>query len=326
MTSIYEPRFTDENAAREYLEALHWPEGPVCPHCGSVNAKRLPAQRGRPTKAHPEGAIRNGVVQCNDCRQQYSVTVGTVFESSKVPLNKWLLANHLLCASKKGMSAHQLHRMLGVTYKTAWFMAHRIREAMVSTDDTPMGGNGAVVEVDETFFGRDKTAKPSKLALHHMNKIVALVDRATGRSTSTVVTGSLSIATIGPLLSNIDRNSVLMTDEAKHYVTLGNNFARHDTVNHRKGEYVRKGDDKVHSNTVEGFFGIFKRGMVGTYQHCGQQHLQRYLAEFDFRYTNRIAKGFDDACRADVALKGIVGKRLTYRRINGQSQAASLGA
>ena len=144
---ITAPRFTDEDKAREHLEALRWPEGPFCPHCGSFNAKRLPAQYGRPTKAHPEGAIRKGIIQCNDCRKQYSATVGTLFESSKIPLHKWLLATHLLCASKKGMSAHQLHRMLGITYKSAWFMFHRIREAMRDESGEPLGGDGGMVEV-----------------------------------------------------------------------------------------------------------------------------------------------------------------------------------
>jgi transposase-like protein len=312
MTSIYEPRFTDENAAREHLESLQWPNGPVCPHCKSANAKRLPAQRGRPTKAHPEGAIRAGVVQCNDCRKQYSVTVGTVFESSKIPLHKWLLANHLIVASKKGISAHQLHRMLGVTYKTAWFMAHRIREAMISTDDSPLGCPGGDVEADETYFGKDQLAKRSRTPIHHMNKIVSLIDRQTGRSVSVVFTQALNSENIAKhLYTHIDRQSRLITDEANFYKAPGKQFSKHESVSHARKEYAR-GD--VTTNTVEGFFGIFKRGMRGIYQHCGQQHLGRYLAEFDFRYTHRIANGYDDAERADMALKGITGKRLTYRR------------
>lgn len=311
-TNIYEPRFQNEDAAREHLEGLHWPYGPVCPHCESKDTKRLPAQRGRKTKAHPEGALRKGVVQCNDCRQQFTVTVGTVFESSKVPLHKWLLATHLMCASKKGISAHQLHRMLGVTYKTAWFMAHRIREAMVPTDDTPMGGPGGTVEVDETYIGRDKTKALSRTPIQHMNRVVSLVDRVTGRSTSVVFTESFGPANVSKLLfTRIDRQSRLVTDEAKAYIAPGRHFAAHETVNHRIKEYAR-GD--VTTNTVEGFFGIFKRGMRGIYQHCGQQHLHRYLAEFDFRYSNRSGLGTNDAERADLALKGITGKRLTYRR------------
>jgi len=313
MTNLTAPHFTDENAAREHLEALRWPDGPVCPHCGSVDAKRLPAQRGRPTKAHPEGKVRAGVIQCNGCREQFSVTVGTVFESSKVALNKWLLATHLMVSSKKGISAHQLHRMLGVTYKTAWFMAHRIREAMISDDDTPMGGGGGMVEVDETFIGR--VPGESRMAIHNMNKVVSLVDRVTGRASSIVFTGHFSAASIAPILAqHVSPEARLMTDEAKHYKLPGKAFSGHESVSHAKGEYVRKGAPEIHTNTIEGFFGIFKRGMRGIYQHCSSQHLQRYLVEFDFRYTNRAALGIGDDERAEIALKGIAGKRLTYRR------------
>jgi transposase-like protein len=314
MTNLTAPRFIDADAAREHLEALRWPDGPVCPHCGSVDAKRLPAQRGRPTKAHPEGKLRAGVVQCNGCREQFTVTVGTVFESSKVALNKWLLANHLIVSSKKGISSHQLSRLLGVTYKTAWFMAHRIREAMTSTNDTPMGGGGGMVEVDETFIGR--VPGESRMAIHNMNKIVSLVDRATGRATSIVFTGHFTADSIRPILQqHMSPEARLMTDEARHYRPLGKLFASHKYVAHARGEYVRKGASDIHTNTVEGFFGIFKRGMRGIYQHCGSQHLQRYLAEFDFRYSNRSGLGIDDDQRADISLLGIGGKRLTYRRV-----------
>lgn len=315
MTNLTAPRFTDADAAREHLEALRWPQGPVCPRCGSVDAKRLPDQRGKPSKRHPEGAVRKGVIQCNGCRQQFTVTVGTVFEDSKVPLNKWLLANHLMVASKKGISAHQLHRMLGVTYKTAWFMAHRIREAMTSTDDTPMGGNGGDVEVDETYIGRVPGA--SRTPIHNMNKVISLVDRTTGRATSVVFTGHFTADTVGAILNDrVATDTRLLTDEARFYKLPGKAFTGgHETVNHRVGEYVRKGDRAIHTNTIEGFFGIFKRGMRGIYQHCGSQHLQRYLAEFDFRYSNRVALGINDDQRAELSLKGIAGKRLTYRRI-----------
>ncbi|HEY0411806.1 MAG TPA: IS1595 family transposase [Allosphingosinicella sp.] len=305
MTSLTAPRFTNEDKAREHLEALRWPEGPYCPHCGSFNATRLQGTKARP-----------GTVQCNDCRQQFTVTVGTVFERSKVPLNKWLLCNHLMVSSKKGISAHQIHRMLGVTYKTAWFMCHRIREAM-KQDSGPMGGPGVTVEADETFFGKDKKAPPSRTPIRNMNKIVSLVDRATGRATSFVVTDALNAETVSHILyTNVHRSSTLQTDEANHYKRPGKEFAFHYSVNHRVGEYVRRDDPTVHTNTIEGFFGIFKRGMKGIYQHCGQQHLHRYLAEFDFRYTNRMANGFNDDERASEALKGIAGKRLTYRRIS----------
>lgn len=315
MTNLTAPHFIDADKAREHLEALRWPDGPFCPHCGSFDAKRLPDQRGKPSKRNPEGSIRKGVVQCNDCRKQFSVTVGTVFEDSKVPLNKWLLATHLMCASKKGVSSHQLHRMLGVTYKTAWFMSHRIREAMKPTDCGPMGGPGCDVEADETYFGKDKNAPPSRTPIRNMNKIVSLVDRATGRATSFVVTEALSASTVSAILfTNVDRQSRLITDEARHYIRPGREFAAHGSVNHSADEYVSLADRTIHTNTIEGFFGIFKRGMKGVYQHCGQHHLHRYLAEFDFRYSNRAANGFNDAERAAEALKGIAGKRLTYRR------------
>jgi transposase-like protein len=302
-TNLFEPRFQNADKAREYLEALHWPHGPVCPHCGSGDdQKRLEGKAHRP-----------GLVQCNSCRQQYTVTVGTVFERSKVPLNKWLLATHLMCASKKGMSAHQLHRMLGVTYKTAWFMAHRIREAMTDQNPDPMGGLGSIIEADETYFGKDKTAAKSRTPIRNMNKIVALIDRTTGRATSVVFTDQLTSGNVQRLLfTRVDRASRLITDEANHYKAVGKAFAKHETVNHRIKEYAR-GD--VTTNTVEGFFGIFKRGMKGIYQHCGQNHLHRYVAEFDFRYSNRSAHGVEDRERTDIALKGITGKRLTYRRI-----------
>ena len=263
-----------------------------------------------------EGAAhRKGLIHCRDCRGQYSVTVGTVFERSKVPLNKWVLATYLICSSKNGISAHQLHRMLGVQYKTAWFMAHRIREAMTTGDDLPpMGKDGTTVEVDETYIGR--VPGDSRMAIHNKNKIISLVDRATGRATSIVFDGHFSAASIAPILAkHVAPQAHLMTDGAHMYKTAGKAFAGHQYVDHARGEYVRRGDATIHINTIEGFFGIFKRGMRGVYQHCGSQHLQRYLVEFDFRYTNRIACGVNDDDRTDIALRGISGKRLTYRRI-----------
>jgi transposase-like protein len=311
------PRYTDETAAREHLEGLRWPEGPFCPHCGSMKATRLPAVRGKPSKRNPEGKLRHGIIQCNDCRQQYSVTVGTLFEDSKVPLHKWLLCNHLLVSSKKGISAHQIHRMLGVTYKTAWFMCHRLRAAM-DQDSGPMGGEGVGIEADETYFGKDKTAPASRTPIRNMNKIVSLIDRSTGRAKSFVVTERLTSETVAHILyTNVDRASTLYTDEALHYVRPGREFASHYSVNHSDKEYVRYGAPEITTNTIEGFFGIFKRGMKGVYQHCGQQHLQRYVTEFDFRYSHRVACGYSDEDRAAAALMGIYGKRLTYRRTCG---------
>lgn len=294
---ITAPRFNDETAAREHLEALHWPNGPVCPHCGSFSATRLEGKKHRA-----------GLIQCNDCREQFTVTVGTVFERSKVPLHKWLLCTHFLCASKKGMSAHQIGRMLGVTYKTAWFMCHRIREAMKPTTIEPMGGTDSVVEADETYVGgkaknRAFGAPPKKQA------VVALVERD-GRVASFHV-ANVTAKTLRPLIvTTVRRDSYLMTDESAVYPKLGGEFKGHGTVNHSAKEYVTTGGFK-HTNTVENFFSIFKRGLIGTYHHVSEAHLGRYCTEFDFRYNSRL---ISDAERSEAALEGIRGKRLTYRR------------
>ena len=303
MTDITAKRFKTEHAARKHLEAIRWPDGPICPHCGSIdNAHRIKGKSARP-----------GLWFCADCRKQFSVTVGTLFERSHVPLHKWLLANHLICASKKGMSAHQLHRMLGVTYKTAWFMAHRIREAMRDNPDLgPLGGPNKVVEADETFVGgkaknRAFGPPPKKEA------VFALVERD-GKMHSFHVP-AVNAKTLRPILvTQIDRKSYLMTDEAGSYVKVGREFVGHGTVNHSIQEYVRGGF--WHTNTVENYFSILKRGITGVYQHVSQQHLKRYLGEFDFRYNERIGLGTSDDERADKALKGIEGKRLTYRLAN----------
>ena len=294
---LTDPIFTDADKAREHLEATRWADGVVCPHCGGV--ERLKKLEG---KSH-----RPGLYQCGQCRRQFTVTVGTVFERSKVPLNKWLLATYLLCSSKKGMSAHQLHRMLGVTYKTAWFMFHRIREGMTDGEPFNGGNTGGVVEVDETFCGRDKS-KPKGRGGHHKYKILTLVDRTTGKARSIVI-DDLTMKTILPILrENIEAKATIYTDEAGQYKRLSNDFAGHDFVSHSAGEYGR---GEIHTNTIEGFFSIFKRGMKGIYQHCGRQHLHRYTAEFDFRYSNRHISDWE---RTTVAIKGIAGKRLTYRR------------
>ena len=300
-------RFRDEAAARRHLEALQWPDGPVCPHCGVLD------------RASAISGGRKGLWFCNACRSQYSVTVGTVFERSKVPLHTWLYANHLLCSSKKGISSHQLARMLGVTYKTAWFMAHRIREAMapVEGQQGPLGGEGKIVEADETFTGqRDGTTWMEKRGGRHKIAVLALVERK-GKVRSFKLGGHPSKEEIQNIVrANVDRKTHVMTDEARHYHSdLG---MKHSTVHHASGEYVR---GSVSTNTVEGVFSVFKRGMIGTYQHCGEQHLQRYLNEFDFRYNNRVALGIGDEGRADNALKGIVGKRLTYRRTDKAAHA-----
>jgi len=322
MTDIFSPRFQNEDEARKHLEALHWPNGPFCPHCGSFDAKRLPAQKGRKTKAHPEGMIRKGVVQCNDCRQQYTVTVGTVFESSKVPLNKWLLANHLLCASKKGISGHQMARMLGVTYKTAWFMMHRIREAMKDTHPGPMGGYGETIEADETYVGgkvknrsnkqrRNMIAQEGRVSLKSKEAVVSLVERG-GRVRSFHVANVNGNTLRHVLVTNADRGSWLMTDDHSGYKAVGTEYVGHGVVAHSKGEYGRAG--VFHTNTIEGYFSILKRGIIGVYHHVSKAHLQRYCSEFDFRYNTRKLNDFE---RAEQSLLGAVGKRLTYRRAGG---------
>jgi transposase-like protein len=292
-----EKHFHDENAAYAYLEARIWPNGPVCPHCGGVD--RIGKLKGKST--------RIGIYKCYQCRKPFRATVGTVFEASHIPLRLWLQAIHLMASSKKGVSSNQLHRILGVTLKSAWFMSHR-REAMRALNMEPMSG---VVEADETFIGRvegaDQYLKTRGWA--HKNVVLTLVARG-GSARSFHVEGT-RIADIAPILrANLLREAQLMTDEGSHYSGVGREFASHDTVIHSKDEYVR---GEIHTNTVEGFYSIFKRGMKGVYQHCKEKHLHRYLSEFDFRYNNRIALGVDDVQRSDNALRGIVGKRLTYR-------------
>ena len=310
MSILSKPYFHDEEAAYEHLEAVIWPKGPVCPHCGCVG--RISA-----IKPNPEKRVRYGLKKCGDCKKQFTVKVGTVFEASKVKLHLWLQAVHLMVSSKKGISSHQLHRVLEVTYKTAWFMAHRIREAMRDGDLAPFGSGGGVVEVDETFIGHDKTVKPKGdkkgRGYAHKRKVLSLVDRTTGRARSMVV-DSLKAADLLPILKeNIAAEAIVYTNEAGQYKNLGRDFAEHGFVAHGAGEYV---SGKVHTNTIEGYFSIFKRGMKGTYQHCAKKHLHRYTAEFAFRYSNRIAEGFDDSDRSRIALAGIKGKRLKYQGTN----------
>jgi transposase-like protein len=301
-----EPRFTNDDAAREHLESLRWPNGPVCPHCGGI--ERNSALHG---KSH-----RAGLYFCGDCRTQFTVTVGTVFERSKIPLHKWLLANHLICSSKKGMSAHQLHRILQITYKSAWFMAHRLREAMDTGSAGPLGGGGSAVEVDETYWGNVGKQRTGARGFDHKMKTVSLVER--GGEKRSFHVANVTAKTVAPILrEQVAKKTRLMTDEAKVYKKIGKDFSSHESVNHSAKEYAR-GD--VTTNTVESSFAILKRGLYGTFHHVSEQHLQRYATEFDFKWNHREKLGFDDAARADVALKGISGKRLTYRRI-GEAQA-----
>lgn len=306
MSVLSAPYFHDEAAAFAKLESVIWPEGPVCPHCG--NREKVYA-----IKANPDQRVRHGLKKCGSCKKQFTVKVGTVFEHGRIPLHKMLQAVYLMCSSRKGVSAKQLERTLEVTYKTAWFLAHRIREAMRSGDlDVPFGSGGGAVEADETFIGREPGV-PVKQGVAHKRKVLTLIDRDTKRARSIVV-DNLKPVTLGPILAeNIAKEARLMTDEAHHYKRIGKEYASHETVNHGREEYVR-GD--VTTNTAEGYFSVFKKGMRGVYQHCAKKHLHRYLAEFDFRYNEREANGVDDRARTDAALSGIVGKRLTYRRAN----------
>jgi transposase-like protein len=310
-SAFNKPHFQNDEAARAYLAALRWPNGAVCPHCGSIDKHY--ELKGESHRA--------GLYKCLHCRKQFSVTVGTVFERSKIALHVWFKAVYLLCSSKKGMSSHQLHRTLGVTYKTAWFMTHRIREAMRPDNATPFGKGGSGVEVDETFFGKSGIPPSKKgTGYRHLNKVLSLVDRKSGQARSMVI-DNLKASTIVPILrENIAQEARVLTDDAGQYRGLSLAFERHNVVNHKQGEYVSFSDRTAHTNTIEGFFSIFKRGMKGVYQHCGKQHLHRYLAEFDFRYSQRERLDVNDSQRANVALKGIGGKRLTYRRTGGSAQ------
>lgn len=298
--------FHNEDAARAHFEQIRWPEGRACPHCGTLDNSTL--LKGKST--------RRGLYKCKDCRKPFTATMGTIYERSHIPLHKWLLATHLMVSSKKGISAAQLHRNLGFgSYRTAWFMAHRIREAMRNDDQTPMGAGGGDVFADETYFGRNPAAPRNRMAIRGMNQILTLVDRTTGRSTSMVFDGTITNATIKPILeANIAKEARLITDDARHYKIAAKEFAAHGFVSHTSGEYVSREDRSITSNQIEGFFGIFKRGMRGIYQHCGKQHLHRYLAEFDFRYTNREATGCNDTDRTNRALTGTIGRRLMYAR------------
>lgn len=312
MFDLTHPIYQDADKAREHLESIQWPNGPDCPHCGNCDQKAITKLAGKST--------RPGVYKCNACRSPFSVTVGTVFERSKVPLNKWVLATHLMASSKKGMSAHQLHRMLGVTYKTAWFMSHRIREAMAEDNETsgPMGGPGKTVEADETYIGKKEGWKPNpnavksgKAGAASKRTVVGLVERG-GKVRTFHVKHATRESVRDVLVRNVSRETNLYTDESRLYTKTGKEYASHETVKHSAGEYAR---GTVHTNTIENVFSVFKRGMRGIYQHCAEKHLHRYLSEFDFRYNRRAALKVSDAERAEQLLKAIRGKRLTYRRI-----------
>jgi transposase-like protein len=308
MDTFSAPHFRDDSEARKFLECILWPDGPVCPHCGTIN--------------HAYATKRPGVYRCaaKECRKDFTVTMKTVMERSKIPLHRWLQAFHLMTASKKGVSAHQLHRMLDIGYEAAWFMAHRIREAMRQGGLAPMGGNGNVVEADETYYGKVETPRQRNKHLPPPTKggrsgpankrpILSLVERGGNVRTFHVpVADKITVTQI--VRENIARETRLHTDESRLYFGSADHFAAHETVHHSSGEYVR-GD--VHTNSAEGFFSIFKRGMRGIYQHCKEKHLHRYLAEYDFRYNHRVALGYNDGERAALAVKNAAGKRLTYQ-------------
>ena len=311
MDRFSEDHFNNDDAARAYLETVLWPDGPVCPHCGTVG--------------HAYATKRPGVYRCAEaeCRKDFTVTMRTVMERSKIALHKWLQAFHLMCSSKRGISAHQLHRTLDIGYEAAWFMCHRIREAMRDGGLTPLGGNGKIVEADETYFGKRDTSyvSPQRQGRPYIKgdkkrndrPVIALVER--GGNVRTFHVAHADKATVGKIVAdNIARESRLHTDESRLYPEVGALFTSHETVKHSIGEYAR-GD--VHTNSAEGYFSIFKRGMRGVYQHCSEKHLHRYLAEYDFRFNHRSAKGIEDGERATIAVKNAAGKRLTYRGPDG---------
>lgn len=309
MSVLSHPRFHDEIEAFKWLEEVLWANGTVCPHCGVIGGRvyDLSDVRGHKSVKNPEGAIRYGLKKCGECRKQFTVKVNTVFEHARMPLHKMLQAAHLLASSKKGISSHQLSRLLEISYKAAWFLSHRLREAMRGGGFAPMGG---IVEVDETFIGNVKGLEKRRGWAHKM-KVLSLVSRETGEKRSFVVDG-VNAATIMPIVkANIIKEAMVMTDDSGVYLKVGDSFHAHGVVNHSAEEYVV---GIAHTNTIEGSFSIFKRGMKGIYQHCAEKHLHRYLAEFDFRYTHRERTGFNDAARSEAALRGIAGKRLTYGR------------
>ena len=297
----------DEAKAYEVVESVLWPDGPVCPKCGSV--ERISKMKGKST--------RIGSYKCYACRSKFTVKVGTIFEDSHIPMRFWLQAIYLMASSKKGISSNQLHRSMGISLRSAWFMSHRIREAMRSGGlAPPMGGEGTsgIVEADETFFGTKKGMPKPRGGYKHKHAILALVER--GGRVRSVHVPDIKADTVVPIVTaNIAKEARIMTDDAATYYNKLDGFAGHDAVNHSAGEYVRyvRGQALIHTNTVESYFSVFKRGMRGVYQHCDEKHLHRYLAEFDFRHNNRVALGVHDKERAEKILRGATGKRLTYR-------------
>jgi transposase-like protein len=305
-SALSEAHFHNEVAAFAYVEARLWPNGPVCKHCGGTD--RIGALKGKTT--------RPGLYKCYACRKPFTVRMGTVFESSHVPLRYWLQAIYLMASSKKGVSTRQLQRTFGGSMTTSWFLAHRIREAMKTMGfESPMGGEGGIVEIDETFIGQKKDM-PKRRGRGHKHAVMSLVERRPeGARVRSFHVSSTASAVILPVIKvHVSPASHVMTDEAGQYSRLNKFFAAHDFTNHTAGEYVREGF--IHTNTVEGYYSVFKRGMVGIYQHCAEHHLQRYVAEIDFRYNTRVKLGVNDKQRADLIVSGAKGKRLTYRTVS----------
>ncbi len=305
MSILSKPYFHNEEAAYDFVESNLWPNGAVCPRC--KGCERVSKMQGQST--------RIGTYKCYECRKPFTVKIGTIFEASHVKLNLWLQAIFLIASSKKGISSNQLHRTLGVTLKTAWFMSHRIREAMREDNDPLFGTGGGTVEADEIFFGRNNNSQVRR-GYAHKQEVLSLVDRDTKQARSVVI-DDVKVNTIAPILrENVAREAKLMTDQAHWYKSIGREFASHDAVQHNIGEYVSLANPEIHTNTIENFFSVFKRGMKGTYQHCGHNHLNRYLAECDFRYNNRSALEVSDEERANLLLTAVVGKRLTYQTVS----------
>jgi len=298
VVDLTNPIFNDKEAARKHLERIRWPDGAYCPHCGEAeNVKPLKGKSHRP-----------GLYKCYSCKGHFSITVGTVFERSRVPINKWILAAHLMAASKKGISAHQIHRTVGVTYKTAWFMLHRLREAMREKETGKLGGDGRYVEVDETYLVKKTKRYGKKRTVYDKEKVITLVERGGGARSFHVK--RITSGTVKRIIDeHVFKDTAIITDQHSIYPRAVKEYAGHAAVNHSAHEYVR---GSIHTNTIEGYFSILKRGLTGIYQHWSSQHLDRYLSEFDFRYTYREKNGFNDSQRADILLKGIEGKRITY--------------
>ncbi|MBV9063614.1 MAG: IS1595 family transposase [Alphaproteobacteria bacterium] len=302
------PHFQDENAAFAYVESHLWPNGPKCPFCGS--GERVGRLAGKTT--------RPGLHKCYECKKPFTVRMGTIFESSHLPLHLWLQVIHLMCASKKGISTRQIQRLLRCSMKTAWFLTHRIREIMKPAEGSKLGGEGKTVEADETFLTNSRHTRKRRGASGnaHCVAVLSLVERG-GNTRSMRIDGANMHQIKSALWRNVDPKSRLVTDGAQAYRSTVPLYAsKHQWVDHSK-EYVTDGD--VHTNTLEDFFSVFKRGMVGTYQHVSERHLDRYLAEFDFRQNTRERLGVNDVMRSEIALAGAVGKRLTYQTTSDQA-------